>query len=116
MFEFRPQPPHPPPPFAGRLAKTRRVALCQCSGNPCAICNRCSCCDPEIMAKLTELAEGRAPNGCYLESSPRVRAAAGNAIHGCEEMLRPTGPAPAPLQAPPERRQPTPPKPDANRA
>jgi hypothetical protein len=91
------------------------VALCQCSGNPCTICNRCSCCDPDIMAKLAELAEGKAPNGCYLESSPRVRAAASNALHACEEMFRPTGPAPAPapIRTPPERRQPTPPKSDA---
>jgi hypothetical protein len=85
------------------------VALCQCSGNPCTRCNRCSCCDPDIMAKLAELADGRAPNGCYLEASPRVRAAARNALDGCEEVFRPTGaapqtPTPAP-QTPVERRQ-----------
>ncbi len=85
------------------------VALCECSGDPCTICNRCSCCDPDIMGKLAELADGKAPNGCYLEASPRVRAAARNALRGCEEVFRPTGerPTPAPPASPgeaPERR------------
>jgi hypothetical protein len=88
------------------------VALCQCSGDPCTICNRCSCCDPDIMAKLAELADGKAPNGCDLESSPRVRAAARNALKGCEEVFRPTGspevPAPRDPEGPIERRQPAP--------
>lgn len=91
------------------------VALCQCSGNPCTHCNRCSCCDPDIMAKLAELAEGRDPQGCYLEASPRVRAAARNALNACEEVFRPTGPAPAvpsPFQpeGPIEQRKPAKPK------
>jgi outer membrane receptor protein involved in Fe transport len=78
------------------------VALCQCSGDPCTICNRCSCCDPDIMGRLAELADGKAPNGCYLESSPRVRAAARNALKGCEEVFRPTGQGPGPTPAKPE--------------
>jgi len=90
------------------------VALCQCAGDPCTICNRCSCCDPDIMGKLAEMADGKAPNGCYLEASPRVREAARNALKGCEEVFRPTGPGPGPAplrpEGPIERRQGTPEK------
>ncbi len=96
------------------------VALCQCSGDPCTICDRCSCCDPDIMGKLAELADGKAPNGCDLEASPRVRAAARNALKGCEEVFRPTGPGPGPApirpEGPIERRQPAPGKASSDQA
>jgi len=84
------------------------VALCQCSGDPCTHCNRCSCCDPDIMSKLAELADAKDPDGCYLEASPRVRAAARNALNGCERVFAPRtpgGPIPAKPEGPIERRR-----------
>lgn len=72
------------------------VALCQCAGNVCTVCNRGSCCDAKIMNKLTKMAEGKDAQECYLEPSARVRAAAAYALGACQQVHRPTAVAPPP--------------------
>ena len=49
------------------------VALCQAAGDHCDICDS-SCCDAATMSKLHERAFGKRANGCFIESSARVRA------------------------------------------
>jgi len=74
------------------------LALCQCAGNPCTRCNGGSCCDAKIMNKLQKVSEGQDAQGCWLESSARVRAAAANALGACQQVHRPT--AQVPTEAP----------------
>ena len=54
------------------------------------------------MTKLEEMAHGQDEKGCYRESSPRVRAAAENALNACRRKLPPSsGPvSPATVPAP----------------
>lgn len=66
------------------------LAICQCSGNLCQTCNSPSCCSPEVMNKLNELATKRDENGCFVEPSARVRAAALNALNACRAVHAPT--------------------------
>ena len=70
------------------------VALCQCAGNPCTVCNKGSCCDAKLMYKLTKMADGKDAQGCWVEPSARVRAAAANALNACQQVHRPTAAPP----------------------
>ena len=92
------------------------VAFCMAAGNCCSNCP-CSCCNAEVMTKLNEMAEGKDDQGCFLEASPRVRAAACNALNACRAVFRPTGApvaAPGPTPTPQhEHRVPDAPKPPA---
>jgi hypothetical protein len=100
------------------------MAFCKLAGEPCGTCQPCTCCRPEVMTKLYELANLKDPNGCYLEPSPRVRAAAENALAGCQRAVGargPAGPTPTvPSETPREQRVPTPappaPKPYASQS
>jgi len=51
-------------------------AFCQAAGTPCQLCNRSGCCSKEVIKKLEDMAYGEDKDGCYKESSARVRAAA----------------------------------------
>lgn len=89
------------------------LAICQCTGNLCQTCNSPSCCSAEVMNKLNELATKRDENGCFVEPSARVRAAALNALNACRAVHAPTTPAPETPEVPKERplpgkEQPTP--------
>lgn len=89
------------------------LAICQCTGNLCQTCNSPSCCSAEVMNKLNELATKRDENGCFIEPSARVRAAALNALNACRAVHAPTTPAPETPEVPKERplpgkEQPTP--------
>ena len=68
------------------------VALCQTAGSACDRCST-SCCNAEIMGKLHKMAYGTGADGCSLESSQRVRAAAVIALRACRN--RAIGPIPA---------------------
>jgi hypothetical protein len=74
------------------------LALCGCAGNVCVTCNSGSCCDAKIMNKLQQVSEGQDAQGCWLETSARVRAAAANALAACQQVRRPT--AQVPTEAP----------------
>lgn len=89
------------------------LAICQCTGNICQTCNSPSCCSAEVMNKLNELATKRDENGCFVEPSARVRAAALNALNACRAVHAPTTPVPEAPEVPKERplpgkEQPTP--------
>ena len=71
------------------------LAFCRASGNPCSSCGA-SCCGKDVTAKLKDMAVGQDDDGCWNESSSRVRAAAMNALNACELMTGPT-------EAPPEQ-------------
>lgn len=74
------------------------VAFCQTAGDPCSVCTP-SCCDAEVMNKLAELAKGKDAQGCWLEPSARVRAAASQALNACRQTFRPAAvPTPAPKE------------------
>ena len=65
------------------------LAFCRASGNPCSACGA-SCCGEDVTAKLKDMAFGRDDEGCWHETSSRVRAAATNALNACEMMAGPT--------------------------
>ena len=69
------------------------VALCQVAGNPNNVCGK-GCCNAAIMNKLHEMAYGQDEQCCNKEASPRVRAAAANALDACRRK-HPPGAAPA---------------------
>lgn len=71
------------------------VAFCQAAGNPCKFCDRAGCCNAAVIAKLDDMAHGMDEEGCFKESSARVRAAAENAANACR-MVVPPEPEPAP--------------------
>ena len=78
------------------------VAFCQCAGSVCSSCSG-TCCDEDIVKKLDEMANKYDDNGCPIEKSPRVRAAAALALDRCNMKLQ-TGndqptPAPGPVEA-----------------
>lgn len=79
------------------------LAICQCTGNVCQTCNSPSCCSAEVMNKLNELATKRDENGCFVEPSARVRAAALNALNACRTVHAPTTP-PAEVPGVPKER------------
>jgi len=76
------------------------IAFCESSGNPCTLCNSGSCCSAEVMNKLNQMANEQDDQGCWLEPSQRVRAAASNALNACRRVRLPSA---APL--PPEKRE-----------
>ena len=65
------------------------LAFCRASGNPCNACGA-SCCGDDVTAKLKDMALGQDDDGCWKESSSRVRAAAMNALNACEMVAGPT--------------------------
>lgn len=88
------------------------TAICHAAGNPCTICNECSCCTADVMNKLNEMANEQDEKGCWKEPNPAVRQAAALALEACRRVR---GPEPAPTVAPvqeeeKERRLPVPPK------
>ncbi len=88
------------------------TAICHAAGNPCTICNECSCCTADVMNKLNEMANEQDEQGCWKEPNPVVRQAAALALEACRRVR---GPEPAPAVAPvqeeeKERRVPVPPK------
>jgi hypothetical protein len=86
------------------------TAICQAAGDPCTICNACSCCTADVMNKLNEMANEQDEKGCWKEPNAVVRQAAGLALEACRRVR---GPEPAPAtppvkEEPKERRVPTP--------
>jgi hypothetical protein len=79
------------------------MALCQCAGNPCTLCNKGSCCDADVMTKLQKIATGQDEKGCWYEPSSRVRAAAQNALSACQMVHGPTA-APEPVLPKPKEK------------
>ena len=76
------------------------MAFCRASGNPCNVCAKGSCCSPEVVKKLRDMAEGMDSNGCCKEPSQRVREAAAMAANACL-MQMPVTPLPeTPLPVP----------------
>ena len=73
-------------------------ALRDLSGRSCATCKTKSCCSPKVRKKLDEVAN-KMVNGCYKESSDRVRRLARLAMAGCGGGAPAT---PAPLEGPSE--------------
>ncbi len=83
------------------------LAFCHAAGNPCRRCERGSCCAPDVVAKLTDMAQGQDERGCCSEPSARVRQMAAAALRACNRMapvretpIRET-PVEMPLEAPP---------------
>lgn len=77
------------------------------AGNPCQACRSGTCCSPKAQAKLRKIAYDTYPNGCYQESSDRVRRMARLALQSCGE----TAPAPGttlPTEGPAEAGEPSP--------
>jgi len=74
------------------------VAFCKTSENPCKTCPSGDCCDPDVMRKLDELANGTDDKGCALEPSPRVRAAARLALNTCVRSRGPLEQQPLPVE------------------
>jgi hypothetical protein len=71
------------------------IALCQAAGHPCKNCERNGCCNAAVMSKLEEIAHGQDETGCCKEASPRVRAAAENALNACRRKIPAGEPTPA---------------------
>jgi hypothetical protein len=67
---------------------------------PCKNCCRSACCGPKIREKLTKLAYETDAQGCYLESSDRVRRMARLALANCTCV--PDKPGQAPTRLPEE--------------
>ncbi len=57
--------------------------LRESAGDPCQCCRENSCCSPELLKKLYELAYEMNGAGCYIEPSARVRRYARLVIRGC---------------------------------
>jgi|GEM_PF-3389882 len=79
------------------------TAICHASGNPCTICNQCSCCTADVMNKLNEMANAQDEKGCWKEPNAAVRQAASLALEACRRVRNPT---PAEAAAPPEKEEP----------
>ncbi len=75
-------------------AKAFRTA----AGNPCAKCKTSSCCSPKVQKRLREVVDARDDQGCYKESSARVRRMARLALADCggEPALAAAGPTEGP--------------------
>ena len=82
------------------IRREAALAFAKAAGDPCTVCNADTCCDPDVIAKLTDMAEGCDEKGCYKEPSPRVRVAAMRALNACR-MIVPAQPvAPLPKEVP----------------
>ncbi|MHC4400066.1 MAG: TonB-dependent receptor [Planctomycetota bacterium] len=77
------------------------VAFCEASGSACSPCGG-TCCSPDVMAKLQDMATGKDENGCHKEPSARVRAAAKAALEACRRKLPDVMPGPPPERPPKE--------------
>jgi hypothetical protein len=88
------------------------TAICQAAGNPCTICNDCSCCAADVMNKLNQIANEQDEKGCWKESNATVRQAASLALEACRRVRGPTlaEVAPPEKEEPKERRVPAAPK------
>jgi PPIC-type PPIASE domain len=83
---------------------------------PCKNCCRSACCGPKIREKLTKLAYETDAQGCYLESSDRVRRMARLALANCtcvpdkpgQPPTRLPEEGPGPEDIPPPTPEPTP--------
>lgn len=87
------------------------LALRKLSGGPCAVCQSNRCCNPEMLKRLDEMANGMNDRGCYREPSARVRRVARLAIAGCGGAIPPQLPTEGPqepLPAPVGSAEPTP--------
>ncbi len=70
------------------------------SGKPCSVCKTKSCCSPKVRKRLEEVAN-KMVDGCYKESSARVRRMARLALAGCGGASAPKpGPKEGPSEAP----------------
>jgi hypothetical protein len=71
------------------------------SGKPCSVCKTKSCCSPKVRKRLEEVAN-KMVNGCYKESSARVRRMARLALAGCggSSTAAKAGPKEGPSEAP----------------
>lgn len=77
-------------------------AFMEAAGNRCQACSA-TCCDEDVIAKLNDMAYGMDENGCYKETSARIRAAAAQAAQVCEQRVPPSE-VPVPETVPdPER-------------
>jgi len=87
-------------------------AICHAAGNPCSICNDCSCCAADVMNKLSQMANGQDEKGCWKEPYCAVRQAASLALEACRSVRNPSPAEVAPPQReePKERRVPAAPK------
>jgi hypothetical protein len=87
-------------------------AICHAAGNPCTICNECSCCSADVMNKLNQMANEQDEKGCWKEPNPTVRQAACLALEACRSVRNPTlAETPPPeKEEPKERRVPAAPK------
>lgn len=87
-------------------------AICHAAGNPCTICNDCSCCAADVMNKLNQMANGQDEKGCWKEPNPAVRQGASLALEACRSVRNPSPAEVAPPQReePKERRVPAAPK------
>jgi len=88
------------------------TAICHAAGNPCTICNECSCCTADVMNKLNQMANEQDEKGCWKEPNPTVRQAASLALEACRSVRNPTPAETAPpeKEEPKERRVPAAPK------
>ena len=88
------------------------TAICQAAGDPCTICNECSCCTADVMNKLNQMANEQDEKGCWKEPNPTVRQAASLALEACRSVRNPTPAevAPPEKEEPKERRVPAAPK------
>lgn len=75
------------------------------TADACVACSKCgstSCCSEKVSLRLSEIAYERGDDGCYLEPSAEVRAAAARALRACCPGGPPIGPIeediPAPVQ------------------
>lgn len=62
--------------------------------NKCETCSKTCCCDAEMMQALWDKATKKDDNGCFTETSERVREAACEALLACRRRV-PVEPAPA---------------------
>lgn len=62
--------------------------------NKCETCSKTCCCDAEMMQALSDKATKKDDNGCFAETSERVREAACEALLACRRRV-PVEPAPA---------------------
>jgi hypothetical protein len=77
-------------------------ALRSTASMPCKNCCRSACCGPKLRERLDKMAYGTDSQGCYLESSDRVRRMARLAVCQCTCVPEKPGATDSPSQLPPE--------------